>query len=141
MRTIKISFKEKYTADLAGAFAQDGISKYRQNHKISYTMVFEIKMRKRPKLKKLTVAMLLLNPSPHKPWFIRVCSTSLLKTLWEKEKLLVMSNFSFSHSVFYPFGELPLILITFEIVICKLSVLKSLKFVVWERVKTEYLTY
>ena len=25
------------------------------------------------------------------------------KTVWEKEKLLVMS-FSFSHSVFYPFG-------------------------------------
>ena len=25
-----------------------------------------------------------------KPWFLRVCSTSLLKTLWEKEKLLVM---------------------------------------------------
>ena len=23
------------------------------------------------------------------PWFLRVCSTSLLKTLWEKEKLLV----------------------------------------------------
>ena len=23
---------------------------------------------------------------------------------WEKEKLLVMSNFSFSHSVFYLFG-------------------------------------
>ena len=30
--------------------------------------------------------------------------TSLLKTLWEKEKLLVTSNFSFSHSVFYLFG-------------------------------------
>ena len=29
---------------------------------------------------------------------------AFLKTLWEKEKLLVMSNFSFSHSVFYPFG-------------------------------------
>ena len=29
-----------------------------------------------------------------------VCSTSLLKTLWEKEKLLVMSNFSFFHRVF-----------------------------------------
>ena len=27
-----------------------------------------------------------------------------LKTLWEKEKLLVTSNLSFSHSVFYPFG-------------------------------------
>ena len=27
--------------------------------------------------------------------------------LWEKKKLLIMSNFSFSHSVFYPFGELP----------------------------------
>ena len=45
-----------------------------------------------------------LNPFPNKPWFLRVCSTSLLKTLWEKEKLLVMSNFSFSHGVFYPFG-------------------------------------
>ena len=27
-----------------------------------------------------------------------------LKTLWEKEKLLVTSNFSFSHNNFYPFG-------------------------------------
>ena len=32
-----------------------------------------------------------LNPFPNKPWFLRVCSTSLLKTL-EKEKLLVTSN-------------------------------------------------
>ena len=32
-----------------------------------------------------------------------VCSTSLLKTLWEKKKLLGKSNFSFSHCVFYPF--------------------------------------
>ena len=46
------------------------------------------------------------NTFPNKPWFLRVCSTSLLKTLWEKEKLLVMSNFSFSCSVFYPFEEL-----------------------------------
>ena len=33
--------------------------------------------------------------------FLLVCSTGLLKTLWENEKLLVMSNFSFSPSVFY----------------------------------------
>ena len=46
------------------------------------------------------------NLFPKKPWFLRVCNTSLLKTLWEKEKLLVTSNFSFSHSVFYPFGKL-----------------------------------
>ena len=36
------------------------------------------------------------------------------------EKLLVMTNFSFSHSVFYPFGELYDIFIKFEIVVCKL---------------------
>ena len=42
-----------------------------------------------------------LTLSQKKPWFLHVY---LLKTLWEKEKLLVMSNFSFSHSVFYPFG-------------------------------------
>ena len=46
---------------------------------------------------------LVLNPFPNKPWLLRVCSTSLLKTLWEKEKLLVTSNFSFSHSFFYSF--------------------------------------
>ena len=36
-----------------------------------------------------------LNPFPNKPCFLRVCSASLLKTLWEKEKLLETSNFSF----------------------------------------------
>ena len=60
------------------------------------------------------------NSFPNKPWFSHVCSTSLWKTLWEKEKLLVTSNFSFSHSVFYPFRELSAIFVAFEIVICKL---------------------
>ena len=41
------------------------------------------------------------NLFPNKPWFLLVCSTSLLKTQWEKEKLLVTSNFSFSHSAFH----------------------------------------
>ena len=54
-----------------------------------------------------------LNPFANKPLFLCVCRTSLLKTLWEKEKLLIMSNFSFSHSVFYPFGELSFIFIKF----------------------------
>ena len=61
-----------------------------------------------------------LNPFPNKAWFLRVCSTSLLKTLREKEKLLVTSNFSFSHCVFYPFGKLSGILIKIKIVVCKL---------------------
>ena len=60
------------------------------------------------------------NPFPNKPWFLRDCSTSLLKTLWEKEKLLVTSNFSFSHSVFYTFGELSGVFNKLKIVIvCK----------------------
>ena len=47
----------------------------------------------------------IFNPFPNSPWFLCVCSTSLLKTLLEKEKLLIMSNFSFSYSVFYPLTE------------------------------------
>ena len=39
---------------------------------------------------------------------------------WEKEKLLVTSNFSFSRSVLYPFGEFSAIFIKLEIVVCKL---------------------
>ena len=48
---------------------------------------------------------------------------SAVQVFWkhfgEKEKLLVMSNFSFSGSVFYLFGEFSAIFIKFEIVICK----------------------
>ena len=73
------------------------------------------------------------NPCPDKPLILRVCRTSLLKTSWEKQKLLVTSNFCFSHSVFYSFGELSAIHLKFKIVVCKfLPLWKSLKFVVWE---------
>ena len=61
-----------------------------------------------------------LSPFQNKPWFLRVCSTGLLKTLQEKEKLLVTSNFSFSCSVFYPFREFFATFIKFEIAVCKL---------------------
>ena len=59
-------------------------------------------------------------PFSNKPWFLPACSTSLLKTLWEKEKLLATSNFSFFHSVFYLLGEFSAFFIKFEIVVCKL---------------------
>ena len=60
------------------------------------------------------------NPFPKKAPVLCVCNTSLLKTLWEKKKLLVTSNFSISHSVFYVFGELYVIFVKLEIVVCKL---------------------
>ena len=59
------------------------------------------------------------------PW-----ETSLLKTLWEKEKLLVItSNFSFFHNVFYQLRELFAIYIKFKIVsLLTVSIWTSLKF-------------
>ena len=65
-----------------------------------------------------------VNPFPNKPWFLNVHRTSLLKTVWEKEKLHI-SNFSISHSVFYLSGELSAIFIKFEIVVCKLQLEES----------------
>ena len=41
------------------------------------------------------------NPLLHRYSFLPINNRQLLKTLWEKKKLLVMSNFSFSHNVFY----------------------------------------
>ena len=41
-----------------------------------------------------------VNPYPHTDVFWRLCSRRLLKTLWQKEKLLITSNFSFCHNVF-----------------------------------------
>ena len=41
-----------------------------------------------------------LNPFPHIDAFWRHCNRRLLKTLRQKKKLLIMSNFSFCHNVF-----------------------------------------
>ena len=76
------------------------------------------------------------NAFPNKPWFLCVYSTSLLKTLQEKEELLVTSNFSFSHRIFYSFGELSAIFIKLKICCSQtLSVWKSLNFAIWEKVR------
>ena len=48
------------------------------------------------------------------------------KNCGEKEKFLLTSNFSFSHSVFYPFGKLFSFFIKFEIVMYKLFQFVSL---------------
>ena len=85
--------------------------------------------------------VLCINPFPNKPWFLLVCSTSVLQTLWEKEKLLVTSNFSFSRSVYYHFGELSAIFIKPKIVVCKLFQFGRVKFVVWERVKMMFVMH
>ena len=81
---------------------------------------------------RVEIANQCLNPFLNKPWFFRVCRKSLLKTLWEKEKLLVTSNFSFSHSVFYHFIQLSTIFIK-SIVVCKLFQFGEC---VWERVNS-----
>ena len=56
--------------------------------------------------------------------------------MWEKKKSLVKSNFCFSHIVFSPIGELSAIFNKFEICHLQLWEFGSLKFVVWERVKS-----
>ena len=67
--------------------------------------------------------------------FLGVCSTSLLKILLEKEKLHIMSNFSISHSVFYPFLRVFCYLhLIWNCPLRSLWVWKSLTFVVWDRV-------
>ena len=66
-----------------------------------------------------------LNPFPNKPWFLHVCSTSLLKTLGggggggERRKCLKQAISPFP-CVFYSFGKFSAIFIYFKIVICKL---------------------
>ena len=66
------------------------------------------------------IYIVLHKPFPSMPWYLLVYSTKFPKTLWEKEKLLVQSNFSFSHSVFYLFGEFSAIFVKSKIVVCKL---------------------
>ena len=64
---------------------------------------------------------------PEEPLFLRVYSTSLFKTLWETEKLLITSHFSFYHGVVYHFGELT-IFVKSKIAVCNLEESKYLSF-------------
>ena len=67
-----------------------------------------------------------LTLSQKKPWFLDVCSTSLLQTLWEKEKLRVTSVdlfILFKHRI-NPFPNKPWFL-----GVCSTSLLKTL----WEK--------
>ena len=74
-----------------------------------------------------------VNPFPNKPWFLSVCSMGLLKTLREKGEIARDEQFLIFPQCFLP------IWITFchfhQVQNCRLSVWKSLKFVVWEMVK------
>ena len=63
---------------------------------------------------------IILTPSQQALVFTCLQYKSFENTVGEKEKLLIMSNFSFSHNVFCPFGELSTIFIKFEIVVWKL---------------------
>ena len=49
------------------------------------------------------IIQLHLNLFPHTYALLWLCCRQLLKTLWQKEKLLIMSNFSFCHNVFNSF--------------------------------------
>ena len=85
----------------------------------------------------LVASMRNINPFPNKPWFLCVCSTCLLKTMWEKEKLLIMLLFP---HCFLPFWRTFCHFHQIQNCMQTLSVWKSLKFVVWEKVNT-FLTF
>ena len=91
-----------------------------------------------------------LNPFvTNKPRFLHVFSTSLENTV-KKEEIardkqflplpqcfLTIWNFlPFSRAVFYSYWGLSAVFITFESVVCKLLQFESLKYFVWERIKT-----
>ena len=97
--------------------------------------IFHLEEQKICNVKTMYAKNAMLNPFPNKPWFSHVCWKSLLKTLWEKKKLLVTSNFFFSQCflpilrTFCNFHQ------TYNCCLQTLSIWKSLEFNVWERVK------
>ena len=80
---------------------------------------------------------------PSWPSCLRFAGQVFWKHCGKRKKMLATSNFSFSHSVFYLFGELYTFFIKFEIVVCKLfqfgKICRLGKFIVWERVSGVWL--
>ena len=44
-----------------------------------------------------------VNPFPNSPWFLHVCSTSLLKTVWGKREIDCNEQFFLSPTAIFPF--------------------------------------
>ena len=60
-----------------------------------------------------------INPLPYNDKFRCTGGKSILKTLWEKMKMLVSSIFFFSHNVFYPMKDNFNVLSNILFVVCK----------------------
>ena len=74
----------------------------------------------------------LFNSLPHNLDFQQSQDRSLLKTLWEKEKMLVTSIFSFSHNVFYPIKDRNHHLSYIYFIVCKCFEFDDVhNFVIW----------
>ena len=67
------------------------------DHSLWFAPIYTIRKKKHTHTHKLSLTLSQTSPG----FYVSV--VEVLKTLWEKEKLLVTSNFSFSLSVFYPF--------------------------------------
>ena len=77
----------------------------------------------------------LFNPFPNKPWFLHICSTSLLEAMWEKEKLPVMGDSSFSERFYTCFEKISAVSFGLRLSSAASFCLEDLGFVVWEEVK------
>ena len=64
------------------------------------------------------IACKYVNPLLNNPWFSKSWERRLFKTLREKEKMPVTSNFTFSHNVFCPITEHKLIYTNVTFVFC-----------------------
>ena len=82
------------------------------------------------------IALILLSLSHTSPSFYVSALQAFLKHSGKRRNCSYRAISPFSRSIFNPFEELPSIVITFEIVICRLFQFgRVLKFVIWERVK------
>ena len=71
--------------------------------------------------------VIILNPLPNNATFWRTKDIYLWKRFWEKQKLLVTSNFSFSHNVFYPVWHIFFILNALSNVVCNLKTFREMQ--------------
>ena len=75
------------------------------------------------------VGLLRFNPFPSKPLFLGACNESLLKTLWEKETLLIPQCFRPIQRTFHNFHQIQYCHLQ------TLSVWENIRLFVWDRVK------
>ena len=118
-------FKRLIATQKALAYCRCLLHKGTLHHKCLHMLLYLFTERQNSRLHQIeSFCRRQFKPFPNKPWFLTCLQHKTFENTVGKGEIAHNEHFSFTHSVFYPLGDLSAIFVKFEIVGCKLFQLR-----------------